>query len=81
MNGSRQRTIEPCRFCEIVMVLSRKMTRNYDWMQTQAGDTGDRPATRAHSFIRSTPSGGRKKGRLALREVIALQGTGLKTFS
>jgi len=55
------------------------MTRHDDWVVTRAGHESTKgAASRDRSFIRATPQGGRQKGRLALRRVLANQGNGIQ---
>ena len=61
------------------MVFLEKMTRCDDWVVTRAGhESVMEAASRDRSFIRATSSGGRQKGRLALRKVLANQGIGIQ---
>jgi hypothetical protein len=60
-------------------VLLEKMTCYIDWVGTQAGHKSTKGAAlRDRSFIRATSSGGRQKGRLALRKVLSNQGTSIQ---
>jgi hypothetical protein len=73
--------IKHCQFCgKCGGTFLEKMTCYDDWV-TQAGHKSTKGAAlRDRSFIRATSSGGRQKGRLALRKVLSNQGTSIQIY-